>query len=176
MTDTSGITASRLELDEVELNTKAETSVSAGVNVPSTTLKAGRHANIYSQAPNKSAVGIQLNSPDNNITFTASNVRMTGYLKDFYKVTTKKITLSSGISAHSYIAASSYSLDAQSGYEPVGIVGWASTNYRIRPTTHYTYINNGNYLYAGFCNDCDSNVTASVDVTFYILWLKATAA
>ena len=65
-------------------------------------------------------------------------------------------------------------MTAQSGFNAVGIVGSASSNFRIQPTTHYVLDNT--HLFAGFANWTSSNVTSSTTVTFYVLWLKATSA
>ena len=52
-------------------------------------------------------------------------------------------------------------------------MGYASTSYKIRPTTHYVSSNTA--IYAGFTNDSESATSSTTTVTFYLLWLKGTA-
>ena len=58
----------------------------------------------------------------------------------------------------------------QAGYTAIGIVGWSTTHWRIRPTTNY--IKNNTTIYAGFANDTGTAVTSSVTMTFRVLWVK----
>ena len=95
-------------------------------------------------------------------------------ISGFYKITIVTKTLSSGISANSYVAAANISMTAQTGFNAVGIVGCSSSNFRVQPTTRYVVDNT--HIFAGFANWTSSNVTSSVTVTFHVLWLKATSA
>ena len=79
-------------------------------------------------------------------------------------------TLSSGIGANTYIAAADITMDAPDGYKAVGIVGWATNNWRVRPTTNY--VKDNATLYCGFANDTDTAVSASVTIGFRVLWIK----
>ena len=79
-------------------------------------------------------------------------------------------TLSSGIGAKTYIAASDITMEEQSGYKAVGIVGWATNNWRVRPTTNY--VKDNATLYCGFANDTDTAVSSSVTIGFRVLWIK----
>lgn len=78
--------------------------------------------------------------------------------------------ISGGISANSYIASSDITITEQSGYKAVGIVGWSSTNWRIKPTTNY--IKDNTTIYAGFGNYTSDSVSADVTITFRVLWIK----
>jgi hypothetical protein len=79
-------------------------------------------------------------------------------------------TLPNGISANNYIAAADIAMTPQDGYNAVGIVGWSTTNWRIRPTTNY--IKDDSTIFAGFSNDTDTAVTGSVTMIFRVLWVK----
>lgn len=79
-------------------------------------------------------------------------------------------TLSNGIGANNYIAAADIAMTAQDGYKAVGIVGWSTTNWRIRPTTNY--IKDDSTIFAGFSNDTSTAVTGSVTMIFRVLWVK----
>lgn len=106
-------------------------------------------------------------------TIRGSSISLSNPLSDFYKIT--RVTVSvSALSAHANVAASSHSMTAQSGFNAVGIVGWSSGSYRIRPTTHYIASNTS--LYAGFANTSGGATQQAYDVVFYVLWLKATSA
>lgn len=97
-------------------------------------------------------------------------------IADLYKITECGVSTGSSISAHSYKDGASYTIPSSarvSGYNLVGVMGWATTNYRIIPHTHYVVDNT--HLFVGFSNTSASNVTASVTVTFRLLWLKGTA-
>lgn len=87
-----------------------------------------------------------------------------------FKITEVAVTTNS-ISAHGYQSGASISMTAQSGYTAIGIVGWKSNSYKIRPTSHY--IEDNNSLFAGFANTSTSSVT-SAKVTFKVLWAKNT--
>ena len=94
-----------------------------------------------------------------------------GTYNKLYKITTVALNISA-LNANSYVSAADITMTAQSGYNAVGIVGWATNNWRIRPTTHYVKSNTA--LNAGACNATGENVT-TITITFYVLWLKATA-
>ena len=79
-------------------------------------------------------------------------------------------TLSSGIGAKTYISATDITMEEQSGYKPVGIVGWATNNWRVRPTTNY--VKDNTTLYCGFANDTADAVSSSVTIGFRVLWIK----
>lgn len=69
------------------------------------------------------------------------------------------------IAANSYQSIATYSIDnLPSGYTPVGIVGVASTNWRIEPCSYFI---SGSSLSANFVNK--ATTSASATVTFYIL-------
>lgn len=89
---------------------------------------------------------------------------------DNYKVTTVSVTISGGISANYYKAASDIAITPQEGYNAVGVVGHSSNYFRVQPTTNY--IKDNSTLYAGFANWSASGVSNDVTVTFYILWIK----
>lgn len=79
-------------------------------------------------------------------------------------------TLSNGISANNYVAAADIAMTPQDGYKAVGIVGWSTTNWRIRPTTNY--IKDDSTIFAGFSNDTATAVSGSVTIIFRVLWVK----
>lgn len=79
-------------------------------------------------------------------------------------------TLSNGIGANNYVAAADITMTPQDGYKAVGIVGWSTTNWRIRPTTNY--IKDDSTIFAGFSNDTNTAVTGSVTMIFRVLWVK----
>ena len=96
---------------------------------------------------------------------------LTGQISGLFKISTVAVTLSSGIGANSNVSAANRTMTAQSGYNAVGIVGWQSSQWRIRPTTNY--ILNNTTLYAGFANDSATAVSQSTTVTFRVLWMRA---
>lgn len=102
------------------------------------------------------------------------NVNASGQYENLYKITTVQKVISGGINANNYVAAANITMTAEPGYNAVGIVGHASNYFRVQPTTNYVV--NNTTLFAGFANWSATNVTSDVTVTFYILWLKATAA
>lgn len=75
----------------------------------------------------------------------------------------------SNLAAHSYIAASDITMEEQPGYKAVGIVGWSTNNWRVRPTTNY--VKDNTTLYSGFGNHSDDAVS-SVTIGFRVLWIK----
>ena len=79
-------------------------------------------------------------------------------------------TLSSGIGAKTYISATDITMEEQSGYKAVGIVGWSTNNWHVRPTTNYVKDNTA--LYCGFANDTADAVSSSVTIGFRVLWIK----
>lgn len=79
-------------------------------------------------------------------------------------------TLSSGIGAKTYISASDITMTEQEGYKAVGIVGWSTNNWHVRPTTNY--VKDNDTLYCGFANDTDTAVSSSVTIGFRVLWIK----
>lgn len=79
-------------------------------------------------------------------------------------------TLSDGLPANSFIASDVIAMTEQEGYKAVSVVGWATSNWRVRPTTNYVQSNTA--LRAGFANDTDADVSASVTITFRVLWLS----
>lgn len=89
---------------------------------------------------------------------------------DNYKVTTVPVTISGGIDANSYKAASDISMTPEDGYKAVGIVGHSSNYFRVQPTTNY--VKDDSTIYAGFANWSATAVTANVNVVFYVLWIK----
>lgn len=89
---------------------------------------------------------------------------------DNYKVTTVPVTISGGIDANSYKAASDISMTPEDGYKAVGIVGHSSNYFRVQPTTNY--VKDDSTIYAGFANWSASPVTSTVNVVFYVLWIK----
>lgn len=99
--------------------------------------------------------------------YSASN--HTHNLGSSFKTTEVAVTTNS-ISAYSYQSGASISMDAQSGYTAIGIVGWKTTNWRIRPTSHY--IEDNTSLFAGFANTSTS--ANSAKITFIVLWAKNT--
>lgn len=99
-------------------------------------------------------------------------VYASGGYTGLYKITTVKKTLSSGIDAHSNVAGTSISMTEQAGYEAVGIVGWSTSNWKVRPTTHYVSSNTS--IFAGFSNDTNQDANEA-EITFRVLWLKATS-
>ena len=76
------------------------------------------------------------------------------------------------MNAHTYEATTSATLPAQTGYIPVGIVGWRVGNYHVNA---FNLRLNGRTIYGGFSNPYNSNVAAST-CTVNVLWLKATEA
>ena len=89
---------------------------------------------------------------------------------DNYKVTTVPVTISGGIGANSYKAASDISMTPEDGYKAVGIVGHSSNYFRVQPTTNY--VKDDSTIYAGFANWSATAVTSDVNVVFYVLWIK----
>lgn len=79
-------------------------------------------------------------------------------------------TLSNGIGAKTYISASDIDMTEQEGYKAVGIVGWSTNNWRVRPTTNY--VKDNSTLYCGFANDTTDAVSNSVTIGFRVLWIK----
>ena len=79
-------------------------------------------------------------------------------------------TLSSGIGAKTYISATDITMEEQSGYKAVGIVGWSTNNWHVRPTTNY--VKDNTTLYCGFANDTADAVSSSVTIGFRVLWIK----
>lgn len=112
-----------------------------------------------------------------NVTATdtsfSGNISTTGQYKSLFKVTSVGVTVGT-LNANSYKTGENYTMTAQSGYNAVGIVGWSTSHWRVRPTTNY--INSNTQIFSGFANDTDTNVTSSVTITFRVLWLKATSA
>ena len=106
-------------------------------------------------------------------TIRGSSIGLSNPLSAFYKVTQVTVSVPA-LSAHANVAASSHTMTAQSGFNAVGIVGWSSASYRIRPTTHYIASNTS--LYAGFANTSAGATSQAYSVVFYVLWLKATSA
>ena len=90
--------------------------------------------------------------------------------KTDFIITTVTKTLSNGIEANTYIPSADISMTEQTGYTAIGIVGWSTTHWRIRPTTNY--IKNNTTIYAGFANDTSTAVTSSVTMIFRVLWVK----
>ena len=76
------------------------------------------------------------------------------------------------MNAHTYVSSTSATLPAQTGYIPIGIVGWRVGNYHVNA---FNLRLNGRTIYGGFSNPYDSNVGAST-CTVNVLWLKATEA
>ena len=109
---------------------------------------------------------------DGNITSNGS-IDIAGYYTGLYKITFEAVSVGA-INAHSYESAAAHAMTAQAGYHAVSIAGWATSNFRIRPTTHR--VDSDTELFAGFANTSASNVTAGTTVTFRVLWLKATSA
>ena len=105
-------------------------------------------------------------------TIRGSSISLATKISNFYKITNVSISVN-GINAHNYISGSSHTMTAQTGYEAVGIVGWETSNYRIRPTSHY--ISSNTSLFSGFANTSASNVTSTTTMIFRVLWLKATS-
>ena len=104
------------------------------------------------------------------------DIDFTGNINDLYKITECAISTGGSISAHSYKEGESKTIPTSarvSGYNLVGVMGWATGNFRIIPHTHYVVDNT--HLFVGFSNTSSSNVTTSVTVTFRLLWLKGTA-
>ncbi len=101
------------------------------------------------------------------------DMKVTGYVEEFYKITMVAVA-AGAINAHSYESATAHAMTAQAGYHAVGIIGWTTSNFRIRPTTHR--VDSDTELFAGFANTSASNVTTDTTVTFRVLWLKATSA
>ena len=89
---------------------------------------------------------------------------------DNYKVTTVPVTISGGIGANNYKAASDISMTPEDGYKAVGIVGHSSTYFRVQPTTNY--VKDDSTIFAGFANWSATAVTSDVNVVFYVLWIK----
>ena len=110
-------------------------------------------------------------TPANIGALATSGGTLTGQISGLYKISTVAVTLSTGIGASSYIGATSHTMTAESGYNAVGIIGWQSTQWRVRPTTNYVVDNTT--LYAGFANDSATAVSSSVTVTFRVLWMRA---
>jgi len=105
-------------------------------------------------------------------TFTEGDV-----LGGLYKITQMSVSITGGITAHSYKSGAYYPIPSNSqvdGYNLAGIVGCSTTNYRIIPHTHY--IVDDSTIYAGFSNTAATSVTSNVNVTFNLLWLKGTEA
>lgn len=109
---------------------------------------------------------------DGNITSNGS-IDIAGYYTGLYKITLVAVGVGA-INAHSYESATAHAMTAQAGYHAVGIVGWSTSNFRIRPTTHR--VDSDTELFAGFANTSAGNVTTDTTVTFRVLWLKATSA
>ena len=89
---------------------------------------------------------------------------------DNYKVTTVPVTISGGIDANSYKAASDITMTPEDGYKAVGIVGHSSNYFRVQPTTNY--VKDDSTIFAGFANWSATAVTSTVNVVFYVLWIK----
>ena len=75
----------------------------------------------------------------------------------------------SNVAAHSNVGSADITMTEQEGYKAVGIVGYSSSNYRIRPTTNY--VKDNTTLYCGFANDSGDTVR-SANVSFRVLWIK----
>ena len=90
--------------------------------------------------------------------------------KTDFKIATVTKILSNGIAANTYIPTADIPMTEQVGYTAIGIVGWSTTNWRIRPMTNY--VKNNTTIYAGFANDTGTAVTSSVTMTFRVLWVK----
>ena len=103
-------------------------------------------------------------------TYPWGDLYYSGYIRGLYKIV--QVEVSTGtIAAGSNVAADNRALTTPSGYNAIGIVGWSSSNWRIRPTSNY--VNGNSYIYAGFANDTGSS--ASATVTFRVLCMRATA-
>ena len=89
---------------------------------------------------------------------------------DNYKITRVQNVSSGGVRSNSNVASADIEMTSEEGYNAVGIVGHASTNFRVQPTTNY--VKDNSTLYAGFANWSASNVTSNVTITFYVLWMK----
>lgn len=75
----------------------------------------------------------------------------------------------SNVAAHSNVGSADITMTEQEGYKAVGIVGYSSSNYRIRPTTNY--VKDNTTLYCGFAND-SGDAVSSANVSFRVLWIK----
>ena len=75
----------------------------------------------------------------------------------------------SNVAAHSNVGSADITMTEQDGYKAVGIVGYSSSNYRIRPTTNY--VKDNTTLYCGFAND-SGDAVSSANVSFRVLWIK----
>lgn len=75
----------------------------------------------------------------------------------------------SNVAAHSNVGSADITMTEQEGYKAVGIVGYSSSNYRIRPTTNY--VKDNTTLYCGFAND-SGDAVSSVTIGFRVLWIK----
>lgn len=106
-------------------------------------------------------------------TIRGSSISLAAPLSGFYKVTPLSVSVA-GIAAHGYISGTGHSMTAQSGFHAVGIVGWETSNYRIRPTSHK--ITSDTSLFSGFANTSATATTSTTTIIFYVLWLKATSA
>lgn len=114
----------------------------------------------------------QITDAAGNMTLNG-NLAIGGRATGLYKITQVTVSVPA-TAAHANVAASSHTMTAQSGYNAVGIMGWSSGSYRIRPTTHYIASNTS--LYAGFANTSTGATSQAYNVVFYVLWLKATSA
>ena len=160
----------RIVLDSIEDDmgdtVPAETPISGGDDSPSEVV-----TGVKGNDESSYRTGDVNLTPANIGALATSGGTLTGQISGLYKISTVAVTLSTGIGASSYIGATSHTMTAESGYNAVGIIGWQSTQWRVRPTTNYVVDNTT--LYAGFANDSATAVSSSVTVTFRVLWMRA---
>ena len=100
-------------------------------------------------------------------------VTTNGYYKGLFTIAPTTIEFD-GFAANSYVPAQAYGFDVyvDDPSHPVGIVGYSSSNMRVRPTSFFVRDNTS--IFAGFANDTSTAVTGTVTVKFYTLFLRAT--
>ena len=124
---------------------------------------------------NKSLSDLGIPTKTSDLTNDSGFINASSRLSGLYKIITVDITVGS-ISAHGNQAAQNYSFenDLPDGYRVVGVVGYISSNYRIRATTYYI-TDATKTVYIGFCNTSASSVSSGTTVSLKLLCLHTSA-
>ena len=100
------------------------------------------------------------------------NLNLDGQIAGLYKVITAPFSTGS-IAAGGYVSGASRTYSGvPTGYNAVGIVGYATTHNAVRPTSNY--VTSNTTIYCGFRNEGTSENSATI--TFKVLCLKGTSA
>jgi len=108
------------------------------------------------------------------VSITSTEVTNSGKYSALYKVTTMAVSVSAGSSGTS-VATAQYAIPSASqvrGYDCVGIVGITSASINIDVFNYHKDSNT--QISAGFVRR--GTTSQAYNVTFYLLWLKATSA